>query len=320
MTMATTLTGESVEELFCRAVQLVTAEGYAVSPRGQETREILDVRMTLSRPRARLVHLPPARVLNPAFAVAEAVWILSGTDAPWIYTYNDRLRQYADDGVLKGAYGPRMRRWNDRIDQLRRVVEILEEDPDSRRAVIQLYDPAQDAGGHRDVPCTLGYRFHIRHGRLHMSTSMRGQDVWIGLPYDLFVTTVLHELVAGWLGVELGEYHHHVDSLHIYERDLHQATAMPSASAPAEMEPLTTPWNGFDELLAKVIGGAPTGHPGWDSVATTMRSYRAWKSGELTLARQTAAQVGGLLGDALDTWYQRLSARRTGTTASAGTR
>jgi thymidylate synthase len=256
-------------------------------------------------------------VLNPAFAVAETVWILSGTDASWIYNYNERLRQYADDGVLRGAYGPRMRRWGGRVDQLYRVVEILKQDPDSRRAVIQLYDPALDAGGHRDVPCTLGYRFHIRHGRLHMSTSMRGQDVWIGLPYDLFATTVLHELVASWLGVDIGEYHHHVDSLHIYERDLDHVGTLPSASFSADMTALATPWNGFDELLSKVVDGASTGHRGWDAMAATMFSYRQWKNGDDAEALRTAAAVDGRLGEALDTWYERLSARRAATTTGS---
>jgi thymidylate synthase len=51
--VATTLTGESMGELFCHTVQLVSAHGYKVSPRGQATREILDVRMRLTRPRAR---------------------------------------------------------------------------------------------------------------------------------------------------------------------------------------------------------------------------------------------------------------------------
>jgi thymidylate synthase len=36
------------------------------------------------------VDVPPARVINPAFAAAEAAWILSGSDDPWIYLYNER--------------------------------------------------------------------------------------------------------------------------------------------------------------------------------------------------------------------------------------
>ncbi|MBE1566626.1 thymidylate synthase, partial [Nonomuraea africana] len=216
----TTISGETIAELFTDAVARVQ-QGEPVSPRAMPTREVLDVRLLIEQPRARLLPAQPARVLNPAFAVAECVWILSGTNAPWIYDYNAQLRQYAeDDGILRGAYGPRMRLWDGHVDQLAQVRATLLDDPETRRAVIQLYDPARDAGGHRDVPCTLGYRFHLRQGRLHMVTTMRSNDLWTGFPYDAFSATVLQELMAGWVGADLGEYHHHVDSLHLYEQDL----------------------------------------------------------------------------------------------------
>lgn len=309
--MTVTVIGESADELFLGAVDLVTAEGCEARPRGEVTREVLGVHLRLTRPRARLVHLPPARVLNPAFAAAEAVWILSGSDEPWIFAFNERLRAYADGGVLQGAYGPRLRRWRGTVDQLAGVVDLLREDPESRRAVVQLYDPVRDAGGHRDVPCTLGYRFHLRSGRLHMATTMRSQDVWYGLPYDLFTATVLHELVAGWLSVDLGVYDHYVDSLHLYERDLARAAAGlpgPAAPEPVEMAPLTVPWTGFDEMLADVVGGVPTSHAAWDVFGAAMASYRSWKAGDRAAARRAAAAVAGPLGRALDAWYQRLSA------------
>ncbi|MEU7121736.1 thymidylate synthase [Streptomyces zaomyceticus] len=304
----THLTADSVAELFVGAVALAKS-GERISPRGMATREVLDVHMRLTQPRARLLYAPPARVINPAFAVAETVWHLSGSDAPWIFDYNTRLRQYADDGVLLGAYGPRMRKWAGTVDQLRRVVEILKEDPDSRRALIQLYDPAQDAAGHKDVPCTLGFRFYLRAGRLHMSTTMRGQDVWIGMPYDLFFYTTLHELVAGWLGAELGEFHHHVGSLHIYENHLDQADALASVTASATMPDLTAPWNGFDDLLGQVQARDVTGHPGWDTMAETLRSYRLWKDGRRDDAERLADKIDGPLGQALAAWYGELNTR-----------
>ncbi|MFE7300611.1 thymidylate synthase [Streptomyces sp. NPDC057579] len=317
----TNLTADSVAELFTVAVSLAKS-GEKISPRGMATREVLDITMCLTQPRARLLYAPPARIVNPAFAVAETVWHLSGTDAPWIFDYNARLRQYADDGVLRGAYGPRMRNWGGTVDQLRRVVEILKGDPDSRRAIIQLYDPARDTAGHKDVPCTLGFRFHLRGGRLHMSTTMRGQDVWIGMPYDLFFFTTLHELVAGWLDADLGEYRHQVGSLHIYERDIEHADALTGVTASPVMPELTTPWEGFERLLDRVQAGGETGRPGWDAMAGTMRSYRLWKSGAREQASRIADAIDGPLGEALTAWYAELT-RRTGNTpapAPAGTR
>jgi thymidylate synthase len=306
--MGENVIGESAGEVFVLAVNLVMKDGALVRPRGEPTREVLGVHLRLTRPRARLVHMPPARVLNPAFAAAEAVWVLSGSDEPWIFDYNERLRAYADGGVLRGAYGPRLRRWGGTVDQLRRVVELMQEDPDTRRAVIQLYDPLQDAAGHRDVPCTLAYRFHLRGGRLHMATTMRSQDVWYGLPYDLFTATVVHELVAEWLCVNLDVYDHHVDSLHIYERDLGLAADLPAVPDPVEMTPLGLPWSDLDSVLADVVRGVPTGRAGWDALAAAMASYRSWKAGDRDTARRRAAAVESPLGTALDAWYDRLAA------------
>lgn len=310
----TNLTADTIAELFSKAV-LLARSGERASPRGMATREVLDVTICLAQPRARLLVAPPARIINPAFAVAETVWILSGSDAPWIFDYNSRLVRYADGGILRGAYGPRMRKWAGKLDQLCRVIEILKADPDSRRAVIQLYDPARDTAGHKDVPCTLGFRFHLRRGRLHMSTAMRGQDVWTGIPYDLFFFTTLHELVAGWLGAELGDYRHHVGSLHIYESDMEKAEALSGITASAVMPELTTPWSGFGELLDRVRTGSDTGHPGWDAMAGVMRSYRLRKSGARDQAQNVAEGVAAPLGESLIAWYAELT-RRAGDSLS----
>lgn len=315
----THLTADSMAELFADAVTLAKS-GEKISPRGMTTREVREVHLLLTQPRARLLYAPPARIVNPAFAVAETVWHLSGSDAPWIFDYNARLRQYADEGVLLGAYGPRMRNWAGKVDQLARVVETLKEDPDSRRALIQLYDPVQDSAGHKDVPCTLGFRFHLRAGRLHMATVMRGQDVWVGMPYDVFFYTVLHELVAGWLDVELGEFHLHVGSLHIYEEHVEQAEHLTSLTASPLMPDLRTPWTGFDDLLDQVEARDVTGYPGWDAMAETLHSYRLWKDGEREQARRAADMIDGPLGQALTGWFGELNRRSSKLPATAGTR
>ena len=315
----TDLIADSMAELFSGAITLAKS-GERVRPRGMPTQENHNDHKQHAQPQTHKLYAPPARIVNPAFAVAETVWHLSGSDAPWIFDYNDRLWQYADDGVLLGAYGPRMRNWASKVDQLARIVEILEEDPDSRRAVIQLYDPAQDAAGHKDVPCTLGFRFHLRAGRLHMATLMRGQDVWIGMPYDVFFYTVLHELVAGWLDAELGEFHLHVGSLHIYDEHLERAEQLTHITASEIMPDLRTPWKGFSRLLDQVEAGDVTGHPGWDIMAETLRSYRLWKDGQREQASEVAAEVDRPLGPALTAWYGELAGRSPKAAATAGAR
>ncbi|MBN1172995.1 MAG: thymidylate synthase [Micromonosporaceae bacterium] len=314
------VTSESANDLYTAVCREILAQGRRTAPRGMTTVEVLGAHLCLNDPRRRLVDLPPVRVLNPAFAVAEALWILSGSDDPWIFTYNRNLQRYADRGRLRGAYGPRMRRWRGSVDQLDHVRRLLQQDPDSRQAIIQLYDPMVDTRGHRDVPCTLSYRFFLREGRLSMHTTMRSNDAWLGLPYDLFTATLVQELLAGWLGVELGSYHHHVDSLHLYAQ--HEAAAaqlatdwpLPSPAWP----PVTVAADGLTEFLTALVAGIPPEGTGlaWRDMAATLASYRAWAGGDRPAARAAARAIGGVLGQALGRWYDHLSAPApTGSTA-----
>lgn len=311
------LSAGSVNELFVGAVRAVLDHGERVSPRGLPTREILGVHLELTDPRHRLLDLPPSRVLNPAFAVAETVWILSGSDDPWIYGFNERLQEFSDAGILQGAYGPRMRRWPaglSAIDQLDEVRQLLATDPDSRRAVIQLFNPALDFRGHRDVPCTLAYRFYLRAGRLHMHTTMRSQDLWLGFGYDIFTATVLQELLAGWLDVELGSYHHTLDSLHLYEPVLERAATLPTRARTSEVVELPTlDWPSLDRVLDALMAAGPYKDPAdpivsrWAEADSVIRSYRAWKIGNRELALTLAEATPGVLTRALGRWYTHLS-------------
>jgi thymidylate synthase len=309
--MTLLLTAGSASELFVQACRAVLATGQPVAPRGLQTMEVLGACLTLTDPSRRLVDVPPVRVINPAFAAAEAAWILSGSDGPWILQYNGRLADYADDGRLMGAYGPRLRCWHGRIDQLAQVRTLLATDPGTRRAVIQLFDPEADNRGHKDVPCTLGYRFFLRDGLLHMRTTMRSQDLWLGFCYDIFTATILQELLAGWVGVKPGSYVVSVDSLHLYARDIPQARRLPGDAAAGEpMAPLATAWDTFDDLLASVMNGSKPAQPGWADLACVLASYPARKAGRHEDARAALATTSGPLAAALGRWYDHLDRRR----------
>jgi len=303
-----TLTNDSATGLFTDACRAVTSIGDTVSPRGMATMEVLGAHLCLTQPRRRFVDAPPVRVLNPAFAVAEALWILSGSDAGWIFKYNRRLRRYADGGVLRGAYGPRMRRWAG-IDQLDSVRRLLARDPDSRQAVVQLYDPQRDTRGHRDVPCTLGYRFYLRRGLLHMHTTMRSQDLWLGFPYDIFTATLIQELLAGWLDVGVGQYHHYVDSLHLYAEHIDAAAHLPDIEPSPVMPAAQLVWERFDQVLTDTVHQpSARGLDGiWVAFAQVLASYRAWTRGERQLARAIIAYTDGDLARALERWYDHLA-------------
>lgn len=313
------LPGQDANHLYVAAAQAVVTSGRPSSPRGNTTTEVLGAHLHLRNPRCRLVDVPPVRVLNPAFAVAEFLWILSGSDDPWIFLFNSRLKRYTDGGRLQGAYGPRMRNWHGRVDQLDQARQRLVEDPDSRQAVIQLFDPDRDYRGYRDVPCTLGYRFFIRDSKLHMHTTMRSQDLWLGLPYDLFVATLLQELMAGWLDVDLGGYHHFVDSLHVYDEHRELAVSLSSeVSASFGMDPISVPWASLRDVSERVVAGESVEDMGaaWATFSAVMASYRLWVDGERAGALEVVQGSPSELARALERWYQRLGVGEAAGTGS----
>lgn len=232
--------------------RLIASRNRPAATRGQ-TREVLGALIELTDPRARLSRSETRAVTYTG--LGELLWYLSrGNQLSFIQYYLPRYESESDDGeTVYGGYGPRL--FNHRgVDQIRNVTERLRgPGSTSRRAVVQLFDAEDLAGKHREIPCTTTLQFFVRSKRLHLLTTMRSNDAWIGLPHDIFCFTMLQEIVARTLGVGLGRYRHFAGSMHLYEDDIAKAekyvsegvqstTAMPAM-------PLGTPWPAISNLL-----------------------------------------------------------------------
>jgi thymidylate synthase len=120
--------------------------------------------------------------------------------------------------------------------------------------VIQLFE-AGDIADERDgdVPCTCTLQFLLRSDRLHMLTYMRSNDAFWGLPHDVFCFTMIQEILARELAVELGTYKHMVGSLHLYNSHADEARLFigegwQSTDGMPPM-PLGDPWESVQALL-----------------------------------------------------------------------
>ncbi len=153
-----------------RGLRDIQQYGQEVTTRGRKTWEVLHAVTALPHPRKRVLTIPWRRA-NPFFQALEPVWILAGrSDAEWICRYNRQLRKFLDAPDAEhfhGAYGERIRRWgnsdwlswsNAVQDQVAAVVEQLQRESDSRRAVIVLRNPEYDNPWieTNDMPCMAG--------------------------------------------------------------------------------------------------------------------------------------------------------------------
>ena len=213
--------------------------------------------LVIERPLERCFVLPGRR--NNLFAaIAETMWVLAGrNDLSFLSHYLPRARDFSDDGqTWRGAYGPRLRNWHG-VDQLRENLSVLRHELYSRRAVISIFDPTLDFTASKDIPCNNWIHWLVRDNRLHMNVAIRSNDIiWGFSGINAFEWSILHELMACWLAIDIGEMAFFASSLHLYERHEQRAHAIVKRfpgltcyeygiSAPR----FQTTWDDFDDLL-----------------------------------------------------------------------
>ena len=195
-------------------------EGPTVSARGMITRELRNVSININ-PRYPITSFK-ARKFNLKYAKKETLWYLRGNrhDVSICEEAGAWNTLIQPDGGINSNYGqviftgPRLFDW---------VIEELIRDPSSRRAVIVIGDPTMLNKENTDHRCTMYISYHIRDMKLHQTVHMRSNDVVFGMTNDVFFYGYLHQMAWVCLqhyypNLELGEYTHIADSLHIYER------------------------------------------------------------------------------------------------------
>ena len=213
------------EAWLCAASALRGDEAVPIEGRGGRARELLHAAFEVRNPRERWVHgREPA--MNPAFAIAEFVWIIAGRDdSAFVDFWNPALPRFAGNvDVYHGAYGARLRR-RFGFDQLARAAEALASNAATRQVVLQIWDPTSDmphADGEPaalDIPCNVSSLLKVRSGKLEWLQVIRSNDIFLGVPHNFVQFMTLQEVLAGWIGVDVGTYVQVSDSLHVYERD-----------------------------------------------------------------------------------------------------
>ena len=226
--MAEFIDGKTANDVWKKAVDMLLAQEATVSGRTGDVLELLHTFVSIENPRQKWVYdrIPPISI---SFALAEVVWIMNGEERSEVINYwNPRLSDFAGNGdIYYGAYGKRIRS-HFGFDQLERSYYALQNVPESRQVVIQIYDVGKDFpidnGQPRseDIPCNICSLLKVRDGKLEWSQIMRSNDILLGMPYNFVQFTSLQEILAGWLGLEVGSYNHYSDSLHLYCRDFNK--------------------------------------------------------------------------------------------------
>lgn len=311
--LATVYSAETLDDLMRLGVESLLDAGMPIHPSKGRATELQAVSLELLNPRARLSRTERrGRLIS---TLGELSWYLAGAnDTDFISYYIDSYQQYDEGGHIHGAYGPRIF-GTGTAKPLQDALDNLSTNPCSRKAVIQIFVSDDVASSHKHVPCTCTLQFLLREGRLHLIAYMRSSDVHLGFPHDVFTFTMIQELAARSLGVELGCYVHVAGSFHFYEhtREALEEFLSEGWQSTTQMPPMPTgdPWRAveaFQEHERNLrLGNDPTIpvpqiSPYWQDLCRALQAYalyRARRLDDLQLLRSSlnSPEVFGLYVD-----------------------
>jgi thymidylate synthase len=256
------INARTVSEALHSGLHAIRVRGIAKPSRVGEVLVSPNPVMTVYQQPQNRVLFSPMRDANPFFHVMETLWMLAGrNDLPWLTRFNKRFETYSDDGgqTQPGAYGYRWRNYFGH-DQLKDIILELKQNPDTRRAVLAMWDGGarnswgpkgrvvegdthqpgdfyQAVLGSADVPCNTHAYFDTIDGRLNMTVCCRSNDIiWGAYGANAVHFSFLLEFMAAATGIPMGVYRQFSNNFHLYTNIVPREEIMPLARNVADTD------------------------------------------------------------------------------------
>lgn len=147
------------------------------------------------------------------------------------HTYMERFwpnyaGQFTDEELFDTHVDPETWRQNDGVHfpygNLNDVITQLKDNPLTRQAYLPIFFPEDTGAVHKErVPCTLGYFFYIREGKLYCNYTIRSCDVFRHFRNDVYLTGRLQQHIAKRLGLPVGDLTMYIFNLHGFQNDMY---------------------------------------------------------------------------------------------------
>lgn len=167
--------------------------------------------------------------------VNELLWFLEGsTDNRWLTERGVSIwNEWAlDNGDLGPVYGKQWRSWQcpdgSTIDQISQVIEQIKATPNSRRLIVNAWNPAdlpdEKLSPHENVaqgkaalpPCHTLFQFYVLDGKLSCQLYQRSADYVLGVPFNIASYALLTHMIAQQCDLGVGDFVHTFGDAHLY--------------------------------------------------------------------------------------------------------
>ncbi|AAC71448.1 thymidylate synthase [Mycoplasmoides genitalium] len=134
-----------------------------------------------------------------------------------VKTDNEFAKQFADLGPV---YGKQWRNFNG-VDQLKKVIQEIKENPNSRRLIVSSWNPSE-LEKMALAPCHSLFQFYVEEDKLSLQLYQRSGDIFLGVPFNIASYALLVYLVAHETKLKPGYFIHTLGDAHIYENHIEQ--------------------------------------------------------------------------------------------------
>lgn len=135
---------------------------------------------------------------------------------------NEFAKKWGDLGPVYGAQWRGYRGPDGiEIDQLLKVIEQIKTNPDSRRLIVNAWNPAL-VDQMALPPCHTLFQFYVADNKLSCMLYQRSADLFLGVPFNIASYALLTMMVADVCHLELGDFVHTIGDAHIYSNHFDQ--------------------------------------------------------------------------------------------------
>lgn len=160
--------------------------------------------------------------------IHELLWFLDG-DTNIKYLKDNKVKiwdEWADEnGDLGPVYGKQWRSWatpsGEVIDQISNAVELIKNDPDSRRIIINAWNVGE-LSQMALTPCHALFQFYVADGKLSCQLYQRSADIFLGVPFNIASYALLTHMMAQQCDLEVGDFIWTGGDCHLYSNHLEQ--------------------------------------------------------------------------------------------------
>jgi thymidylate synthase len=160
--------------------------------------------------------------------IHELLWFLKGdTNIKYLQENGVRIwNEWADEnGNLGPVYGKQWRSWGaangQTIDQISEVIELIKQDPNSRRLIVNSWN----VGELKQMamwPCHTFFQFYVANQKLSCQLYQRSADVFLGVPFNIASYALLTHMIAAQTGLGVGDFIWTGGDCHIYTNHMEQ--------------------------------------------------------------------------------------------------